>query len=208
MALRLALLGDSLAAGTGASRAADTLAPRLAAALSASGLPAEARVFAVPGARSEALAAQVSTAAPWRPDVALVVIGGNDLRHLVPPDEAAAALGRAARALRELGARVVVVPAPDLSVVAHVPPALRGLVQAASAVLRTAQARAATAEGARTADPGPAVTAAFAADPALFSADRFHPSGAGYALIAEAVLPVVQAAAEEAAAGREDRPRT
>ena len=37
--------------------------------------------------------------------------------------------------------------------------------------------------------------AAFAADPALFSADRFHPSPAGYALIAEALAPHVVAAA-------------
>ena len=36
---------------------------------------------------------------------------------------------------------------------------------------------------------------AFGADPSLFSADRFHPSSAGYARIATALLPHVRAAA-------------
>ena len=195
--LRLALFGDSLAHGTGAARSEEALGPRLAAGLSTAGTAAESRVFAVPGARSDALAAQVAAATPWRPDVGLVVVGGNDVRYLVPPGEAAAALASATRALRTLGAAVVVVPAPDLSVVSHVPPALQGAVRAASAAMRSAQTSAAAAEGARIADPGARTTAAFAADPALFSADRFHPSGAGYAVIAEAVLPVVRAAAAD-----------
>ena len=35
----------------------------------------------------------------------------------------------------------------------------------------------------------PELSARFAADPALFSADRFHPSSAGYALVADALAP-------------------
>jgi lysophospholipase L1-like esterase len=55
------------------------------------------------------------------------------------------------------------------------------------------------------ADAEGTTSAAFARDPALFSADRFHPSGAGYALIAAALAPVVVEAAREAArqAGRD-----
>jgi hypothetical protein len=49
-------------------------------------------------------------------------------------------------------------------------------------------------------DDAAGVTAAFTADPSLFSADRFHPSGAGYAVIADTVAPVVRAAARDAAA--------
>lgn len=41
------------------------------------------------------------------------------------------------------------------------------------------------------------VSAAFSADPSLFSADRFHPSGAGHAVIAAALAP---AAAHDAVA--------
>ncbi len=47
---------------------------------------------------------------------------------------------------------------------------------------------------------GPELAARFAADPALFSADRFHPSAAGYAVIADALAPHVPAAAAHLAA--------
>ncbi|MEU8612754.1 SGNH/GDSL hydrolase family protein, partial [Actinoplanes sp. NPDC048791] len=43
---------------------------------------------------------------------------------------------------------------------------------------------------------------AFAVDASLFSADRFHPSSAGYAVIAESLAPAVRAAAAAALAGR------
>ena len=200
MTLRLALLGDSLAFGTGASRPDDALAPRLAAALSAAGLPAQARAVAVPGARSADLHAQVDRIASWRPDLVVVVVGANDLTHQVPADAAGADLGRAVRDLRAAGARVLVVPAPDLSVLARVPPALRGLVRAASALLRTTQARATAEAGGEVVDLGQRLSEAFAADPSLFSGDGFHPSSAGYALVARALLPAVEAAARELAA--------
>jgi lysophospholipase L1-like esterase len=48
--------------------------------------------------------------------------------------------------------------------------------------------------GARIADADGETTRAFAADPSLFSADRFHPSSAGYAAIAAALLPTTLAA--------------
>ena len=198
VALRLALLGDSIAYGTGAARRADTLAPRLAAALAAAGVPAEHAVFAVPGARTAGLARQVARAVAWQPDVAVVVIGANDLAHRVPPTVAAAALGEAVRALRAAGAEVVVAPAPDLSVVPHVPAALKDAVRAAALDLRARQAQATLAEGGRVADPAAASATAFATDPSLFAADRFHPSSAGYAVIAQALAPVVLAAVRAA----------
>lgn len=193
--LRLAVLGDSIAYGTGATRATDTLGPRLVAALEAAGIRAEHRVFAVPGAASADLAPQVDRARAWRPQLVVVVIGANDLTHLVPPERAAAALGSAVAALRAVGAQVVLAPAPDLSIVPHVPPFLREVVRAGSSVLRAAQVRAVRAEGGLLADADGATSAAFAADARLFSADRFHPSSAGYAVIAGALAPVVEGAA-------------
>jgi lysophospholipase L1-like esterase len=193
--LRLAVLGDSIAYGTGAARAADTLGPRLVAALEAADVPAEYRVFAVPGAVSADLAAQVERARAWRPQLVVVVIGANDLTRFVPAERAASALGAAVRALRAAGAQVVLAPAPDLSIVPHVPPFLREIVRAGSAVLRAAQVRVVRAEGGLLADADGATSAAFAADPGLFSVDRFHPSSAGYAVIARALAPVVADAA-------------
>jgi lysophospholipase L1-like esterase len=197
MSVRLAILGDSIAYGQGAARPSDRLGARLAADLNASGTPTELRILAVPGARSAALAAQVRRAVSWRPDVALIVIGANDLTSFVPPAQAAGLLGDAVRALRSTGSRVVVAPAPDMSVLPMVPEQFRAVVRAGSGLLRQAQTRAALAEGARVADVEAETSASFAADPSLFSADRFHPSSAGYAVIARALAPAVFAAVSE-----------
>lgn len=197
--LRLAVLGDSIAWGQGAARAQDRLAARLADGLAAAGHPATTEVLAVPGARSTGLATQVDRAVAWRPDVAVVVIGANDLTHRTPTDVAVAALADAVRRLRAAGSEVVVAPAPDLSSVPHVPAALRALVRVASEELRRRQADVAAAHGAVVADLDGRTSRAFAEDGALFSADRFHPSSAGYAVIAAALLPpVLEAAARRA----------
>jgi lysophospholipase L1-like esterase len=209
MIVRLAVLGDSIAYGVGATRPQDALGPRLVRALDAAGRPAQCRVFAVPGARSADLARQVPAATAWRPHVAVIVIGANDLTRFVAPREAAGQLADAVRRLRAEKAEVVVAPAPDLSVVPHVPPALRELVRTASARLRREQERAAVAAGARIADVTNAVAVSFAADRTLFSGDLFHPSSAGYAIITEALVPQVRAAlppAERTGAPRRSEP--
>jgi lysophospholipase L1-like esterase len=187
--LRFLVLGDSLAFGTGATRPADTLGARLTRVLEAAGHDVRLDVVAVPGATSLDLAAQVHRAAPLQPDLALLVIGANDLTRRVAPARAAAALGTALRDLRAGGAAVLVVPTPDLSSVAWVPPALRPFVAGICDQLRNRQAAVAEAAGAEVAPVAAALARAFAADPALFSADRFHPSSAGYAVIAEALAP-------------------
>ena len=194
-ALRLAVLGDSLAFGTGAARPSDALGPRLAGALTEDGFAVDLHVLAVPGAVSVDLAAQVRRALPLGADLAVVVVGANDLARFVPAEQAAAALSAAVTALRAGGTDVVVVPAPDMSTVPFVPPALRAIVRGACALLQQRQTQAATAGGASVAPVAAEVARAFAADPALFSADRFHPSSAGYARIAEVLGPYVLAAA-------------
>jgi lysophospholipase L1-like esterase len=99
------------------------------------------------------------------------------------------------RELRALGADVLVVPAPDLSTVPWVPPAFQALVATASAELRRRQAEAVLAAGGVAVPVGEDLAQRFRAQPALFAADRFHPSSAGYALIAEALAPVVRSVA-------------
>ncbi len=202
--LRLLVLGDSIAYGTGARRPEDTLGSRLTRALTAEGFDVDLHVLAVPGAVSADLAAQVRRARPLDADLAVVVIGANDLARFVPPEQAAAALASAIGALRTQGTDVVVVPAPDMSSVPFVPPAFRPLVRAACVQLQQRQAAVAETAGGTVAGIAAEVAGAFAADPAMFSADRFHPSSAGYARIAAALAPVVVAAArarrDEAAA--------
>ena len=128
----------------------------------------------------------------------MVVIGANDLAHRVPAQAAAGVLRDAVRVLRASGAQVVVAPAPDLSVVPHGPAALREVVRSAALALRARQTEVTLAEGGRVADSAAASAAAFASDPALFAGDRFHPSSAGYGVIADALAPAVLAAARAA----------
>jgi hypothetical protein len=91
----------------------------------------------------------------------------------------------------------VVAPAPDLSIVPNVPVAMRVLVRTASRQLRSVQIKATLAEGGRVADAESRTAAHFAQDAALFSTDSFHPSSAGYALIARFLVPPVLAALED-----------
>lgn len=193
--LRFRVLGDSLAAGVGCSRVEETLGERLAALLRAEGHRVDLQVHAVSGARSSGLDAQVRAAVRSGVDVALVVIGANDLTSFTPPAVGAGLLHDAVAALRRAGGQVVVATAPDLGVVSHVPPAYRAFVSQASGLYARAQADAVVRAGGAVAAVGADLTSRFAHDPTLFSADRFHPSPAGYALIADALAPSVLAAA-------------
>ncbi|RAS70406.1 lysophospholipase L1-like esterase [Lentzea atacamensis] len=195
--MRLRLLGDSIAAGVGSTRREDTLGPLLAARLRATGHDVDLRVHAVPGARSADLRAQVRAAVASGVDIAVVVVGANDLTRFVPAHVGAQELHDAVAKLRRAGAGVVVATAPDLSVVAHVPPALRDVVSAVSRDYAQAQLQAVIRAGGVVAHVERVVTPQFAADPALFAADRFHPSAAGYRAIAAALAPAVEAVAAE-----------
>jgi lysophospholipase L1-like esterase len=196
--LRLVVLGDSLAYGTGAAHPDDTLDARMARVLDRAGHAVEVHVVAVPGSTSPELATQVRQALALDADVALVVVGANDLPRSVPSAQSAAALAAAVRTLRGAGVAVVVAPAPDLSCVPGVPAALRPALRTACDELQRRQASAAEAAGAVVAPIARQLADAFAGEPELFSADRFHPSSAGYARIAAALAPHVVAAARSA----------
>ncbi|MDQ4038157.1 MAG: SGNH/GDSL hydrolase family protein [Actinomycetota bacterium] len=194
--LRLVVLGDSIAYGTGARGLGEAIGPRLGQALGTQGHRVDVQVFAVPGATSRDLAAQVRRAVSLGADLAVIIVGANDLTRLVPPAQAATALGAAVTALRAAGARVIVAPAPDLSDFPAVPPALRPLVHQACLRLQQHQAWATEAAGGVVAPVSAELARAFANDPAMYSADRYHPSSAGYARIADVLAPYVLAAAD------------
>ena len=76
---RLLVLGDSIAYGTGARLLEDTIGRRLVRSLEREGYDAILDVLAVPGATTRDLAAQVRRAASLGADLALIVVGANDL---------------------------------------------------------------------------------------------------------------------------------
>lgn len=190
---RLALLGDSVAAGLGADDAADTVAGVLVRGVNAmTGRPVTMINHAVVGARSADLDRQVTRCLSARPHVAVIIIGANDVTHLVPRGVAATHLATAVARLVDAGTAVVVGTCPDLGTVRPVGPPLRWVARHRSRALAAAQRRAAVGSGAITVSLydllGPEFTAN--AD-ALFANDRFHPSGLGYRRIGLTILPQV-----------------
>jgi len=198
--LRFRVLGDSIAAGVGCRHAGQSIGFLLADELRAAGRPVRLTVHAVPGARSADLAPQVRAAVAAGVDLALIIVGANDLTTFTPPAVGARLLRDAVADLRSAGARVVVVPAPDLGILTQLPAVYRTFVSQVSDFYARAQADAVTDAGGTVAAVGADLHSRFAGDPALFSDDRFHPSPAGYAAIAAALTPWVLAAAADPAA--------
>lgn len=195
--LDLLLLGDSIAAGLGAERPKETLGGRLARALAKeTGRAVRLRTAARVGSESSMLADQLAgLPASYRPDVAVIVVGGNDVTHRVPVTESAQYLQEAVAALRDRGAGVVVGTCPDLGALRPVPQPLRALGSRASRQLALAQEAAAVRAGAHAVSLAHVVGPFFITNPdEMFSLDRFHPSALGYHRTAKAMLPSVLAA--------------
>ncbi|MFJ3903383.1 SGNH/GDSL hydrolase family protein [Streptomyces sp. NPDC090025] len=197
--LRLALLGDSTAAGQGVRRAGQTPGALLASGLAAvAERPVDLRNVALSGARSDDLERQVSlllSAAAGPPDVCVIMIGANDVTHRMPATQSVRCMAAAVRRLRTAGAEVVVGTCPDLGTIEPVYQPLRWLARRASRQLAAAQTIVVVEQGGRTVSLGDLLGPEFAANPReMFGVDNFHPSAEGYATAAMALLPTVCAA--------------
>jgi len=195
--LRLLVLGDSIAAGLGAERRKETFGARLAIRLAkATHRPVRLRTEAVVGAESSGLPEQLARLEDgYRADVAVVVVGGNDVTHRVPVATSVRHLTDTVDALHARGIPVVVGTCPDLSALRPVPQPLRSLGGIASRQLAAAQRDAVVARGAHAVSLAHVVGPFFVSNPEeMFSLDRFHPSPLGYRRTAKAVLPSVLAA--------------
>ncbi|SDO30394.1 Lysophospholipase L1 [Nakamurella panacisegetis] len=189
--LVLAMLGDSTSVGYGTRRAEEVpgvlLARGVAAALDR---PVRLRTHGRSGSGAADLPRQLAEALPGAPDLAVIVVGANDIRDKVPPGRSADHLGDAVAALRAQRIPVVVGTCPDFGVIGPIPQPLRSVLHSWSVLLATLQERAVLAAGGRPVAIGRLVSPDFAHDPELFAGDRFHPSGAGYAKAVAALLPV------------------
>ncbi|MBX6767837.1 MAG: SGNH/GDSL hydrolase family protein [Actinomadura rubrobrunea] len=194
--LSFVMLGDSTAAGLGVHEPDETPGALLAAGLSSiAGRPVRLTNVALSGARSEALHGQVDKALAARPDIAVIMIGANDVTARVPAAESVRHLAAAVERLHAAGCKVVVGTCPDLGTVQPVMQPLRWIARRASRQLAAAQTIAVVERGGRTVSLGDLLAREFEADPReMFSADRYHPSARGYAAAAAAVLPSMAAA--------------
>jgi lysophospholipase L1-like esterase len=191
--LRLLMLGDSSACGLGVDHPHQTPGAMLAAGLSeCADRPVQLTAVGAVGARSSDLSAQIERVADSTFDVAVVMVGANDVTHRVKPPTAVRHLDHAVSRLHDLQAQVVVGTCPDLGTVEPVPQPLRWIARRASRQLAAAQTIAVVEAGGRTVSLGDILGPEFAASPKeMFGPDRFHPSVTGYASAAAAMLPSV-----------------
>ena len=188
--VHLVVLGDSAAAGLGCERPEET-----PGALFAGGIARDLRrrvdldVVAVSGAKSADLDVQVSRALRRPVDVAVIIVGANDVTHRVPVASACRDLGRAVARLRDAGAVVVVGTCPDLGTVKPLLQPLRTAARVLSRRLARSQTVCVVENGGVAVSLGDLLGEMFSSEPHLWSADRFHPSADGYRRIVDAMLP-------------------
>ncbi|WP_428961851.1 SGNH/GDSL hydrolase family protein [Micromonospora fluostatini] len=205
--LTVVILGDSSAAGYGVHRRRETPGALLATGLSRRlRRPVRLHRYAVVGSLSSGLKPQVESALEHSPDVAVILVGGNDVTNRSPFAVAVRHLVGAVRTLREAGCEVVVGTCPDLGAIRPIQPPLRWLARRWSRQLAAAQTVAVVEAGGWTVSLGDLLGPRFTAEPTrMFAWDRFHPSAEGYAMAAAALLPTVLAAL---GTGPERRPLT
>lgn len=186
--LHVAWIGDSVAAGVGASGPEASLPHLVARGL---GRPVDLQVEAVSGARvADALERQVPAVEAARPDVVIVEIGANDVIRLTGTFDFRSTYDRLLGRVTRLGAdHVLALGMPDFGGTPRFLQPLRGLIGWRARRLDAEVRASAEAFGATYVDIAGSTAAGFAADPdGTHAADRFHPSDEGFELWADAVL--------------------
>jgi lysophospholipase L1-like esterase len=194
-AIKIALLGDSSAAGYGVDTVEETTGAHLASGIAEA---ADRRVYltsvAKVGAQTKDLRHQIDRVLPVEPHVAVVFIGANDVTHRVSARSSERLLREAVARLKRSGVEVVVGTCPDLGTIEPLAPPLRQYASFMSRRLAEAQAKAVVECDGRSVALASILGEEFSSfSELLFGPDRFHPSAAGYARMTSAVLPTVLA---------------
>jgi lysophospholipase L1-like esterase len=194
--IRLAVLGDSAAAGYGAAGPGETFGAYLAAGLAElAESPVLLSSVAKVGTQTSQLGGQIAQALAFRPHVCVLIVGANDVTHKVLPGRSVEHLRVAVASIRDAGVEVVVGTCPDLGTIRLIAPPLRQVARRWSRRLAAGQAIAVVEAGGRAVSLGTILGPEFDAAPGdYFGPDRFHPSPYGYRSCAAAMLPTVAAA--------------
>jgi lysophospholipase L1-like esterase len=189
-ALAVVWLGDSTAAGVGASEAATALPTVVARGLER---PVELTVLARSGATvADVVERQLPALAGLSPDVVFVSVGANDVTHLTSRADFERAYRRLVAGLPE-PAEVVLLGVPDMGAIPRLAQPLRAVAGLRGRQLDEVVQEVASDTRSVYVDIAGETGPPFRRDPdRFFAADRYHPSDAGYQRWAEAVLDVVR----------------
>jgi lysophospholipase L1-like esterase len=195
--LRTTWLGDSTAAGLGASDADHAVARQVAARLAADlHRPVEVTGLATSGDRvGDVLDDQVGRV-PRDSQLVLISVGANDATHLTGRDDLRSRYGEV---LDRLAARlapgtpIVLLGVPDLGAVTRLPQPLRAVAGWRGEQLDEDVRHLAGARHLGYVDIAGETGPAFRRDPThLLAADRYHPNDRGYGLWTDAIVPVAE----------------
>lgn len=190
--LHLMIFGDSTATGYGCTHADEVPGVLIARGLAEqTGKRIRLSTKAIVGATSKGVCGQVDAmfVAGPPPDIAVLMLGANDVTALNGISQSAQRAGLAVRKLRTRGAVVIVGTCPDLGVIGAIPQPLRSLAHERCLQLCRAQTAAVRAAGGVPVPLAQLLAPKFRAmGDAMFSADGYHPSAIAYAHAADALL--------------------
>ena len=196
--VHIVALGDSLALGTGASAPRNAFIFQAYVRVRAQHPGSRVDNFAIGGSTAaDVLRLQVPRLAHARADVVVVCVGGNDVVHRVAAADFARTYAKLVARVRALQphAAIVCCGVPDVGLsplftgADH--DAVTSLSRANDAAIRAVARRA----GAAFVDLYATTLREHGAVNRFLSEDRFHPSDAGYAELADAVAPALLRAA-------------
>jgi lysophospholipase L1-like esterase len=187
------MFGDSMAAGLGVDGPDQLPSVVLARGLAEeAGRPVRLDTYAVVGAATRDLPDQVEQALITPPNVAVIIVGANDVTTLTTVPDAVAGLEQVIRTLQDAGCGVVVGTCPDLGVIRPIAQPLKAIARAWSLLLARAQRKAVARIGGIPVALADLLAPEFLARPReFFSSDQFHPSAVGYDAACSVLLPAL-----------------
>ena len=188
--LRTVWLGDSTAAGFGASEAGGVLGRQVARRL---GRPVDVKVLASGGSTVADVVGRQLPRLPVDAQVVFVSVGANDTTHLTSAESFSTAYRRLMAGMPP-GACVVLLGVPDIGSAPRLAQPLRAVAGWRGRRLDREVRTMARRSGATYVDIAGATGPAFRRDRSLFSVDGYHPDDAGYGLWAGAVTSAMTSA--------------
>lgn len=175
------VLGDSTAAGVGASDLEHTYPYLISKAIAAQGKAVQVTNLAVTGATiEEVINNQLPQIKTLHPNLITISVGANNATHLTSSSEYAASLKRLLLTLQESGTPVLMANTPDMGTTPALPAPYRLLAASRAKIQNRLLSELPIPKTIQIVDLYSAGKLDYHTNPTLFAPDLFHPSNSGY----------------------------